>query len=346
MATRLAAFYSDGLSGVAAVYKPPGAASQTCALQSPSPTVAEFLAASGPRQPSGGGEMAADSATSLPLVAQCGLANRLDRQTSGVLLAARGPTALLAVRRALLTHRGVLRKTYLAIVVHVGAAVVARRGVRLDGAGSDPLPAVFPLRAHGALCDAVQAVTETERRHPSRRNHTSDAEDAPSALSTAAILDSCDNSGEEGSDGAALSSSDASTGDDDTTSAHSDTPGEASAVTLYRVLRRFPGSHAALVRLEIPTGRRHQIRQHLAAQGVPVLGDRRYCPAAWRPSLIQRCALHSACVALPPLCTGDERPRVVGAALPPDMLECLRLLAEQEPIAEGFGDSDAEDPLA
>jgi 23S rRNA pseudouridine1911/1915/1917 synthase len=53
-------------------------------------------------------------------------------------------------------------------------------------------------------------------------------------------------------------------------------PGEPSleAATRWRVLERF--EEAALVELELETGRQHQIRVHLATVGMPVLGDAVY----------------------------------------------------------------------
>jgi 23S rRNA pseudouridine1911/1915/1917 synthase len=48
------------------------------------------------------------------------------------------------------------------------------------------------------------------------------------------------------------------------------------AVTRYRVLERLAG--AALVSVELETGRTHQIRIHFAAAGHPVLGDPVYRP--------------------------------------------------------------------
>ena len=48
------------------------------------------------------------------------------------------------------------------------------------------------------------------------------------------------------------------------------------AVTRYRVLDRLAG--AALVSVELETGRTHQIRIHFAEAGHPVLGDRVYRP--------------------------------------------------------------------
>ena len=46
------------------------------------------------------------------------------------------------------------------------------------------------------------------------------------------------------------------------------------AVTHYRVLRRFPG--LTLLEVTLETGRRNQIRVHLAELGHPVVGDRSY----------------------------------------------------------------------
>jgi 23S rRNA pseudouridine1911/1915/1917 synthase len=46
------------------------------------------------------------------------------------------------------------------------------------------------------------------------------------------------------------------------------------AVTHYRVLRRLAGN--TLMEIELTTGRKNQIRAHLAEAGHPVVGDRRY----------------------------------------------------------------------
>jgi 23S rRNA pseudouridine1911/1915/1917 synthase len=50
------------------------------------------------------------------------------------------------------------------------------------------------------------------------------------------------------------------------------------AVTRYTVLERFEG--AALLELELETGRQHQIRLHLAHEGWPILGDPVYGSAS------------------------------------------------------------------
>ena len=64
------------------------------------------------------------------------------------------------------------------------------------------------------------------------------------------------------------------------------------AVTHYRVQETF-GATAALLRLELETGRTHQIRVHMSAIGHPVIADEVYAPHA--PAFgMRRQALHAA----------------------------------------------------
>jgi 23S rRNA pseudouridine1911/1915/1917 synthase len=56
--------------------------------------------------------------------------------------------------------------------------------------------------------------------------------------------------------------------------AGNDLPGAVDAVTHYRTLRTKDG--AALLEVKLGTGRKHQIRVHLASIGHPVIGDRVY----------------------------------------------------------------------
>ena len=66
------------------------------------------------------------------------------------------------------------------------------------------------------------------------------------------------------------------------------------AVTHYRVLERF-GSRAALMACRLETGRTHQIRIHLAAFGLPIVGDPVYRPRFLPPPqvIFHRQALHA-----------------------------------------------------
>jgi RluA family pseudouridine synthase len=61
------------------------------------------------------------------------------------------------------------------------------------------------------------------------------------------------------------------------------------AVTHVRTVKRNPKSSLVEVRLE--TGRKHQIRVHLAERGHPIVGDKTY-GSRWNP--IRRLALHGA----------------------------------------------------
>jgi len=51
------------------------------------------------------------------------------------------------------------------------------------------------------------------------------------------------------------------------------------------------GRGVSLVRVELGTGRRHQIRAHLASRGWPVAGDVRYGLARWNRELARACGL-------------------------------------------------------
>ncbi|HEU4964607.1 MAG TPA: pseudouridine synthase, partial [Bacilli bacterium] len=62
------------------------------------------------------------------------------------------------------------------------------------------------------------------------------------------------------------------------------------ALTRYKVQERY--ANAALVHLELETGRTHQIRVHMTHLGHPLLGDRQYGRVGL--NLIKRQALHAA----------------------------------------------------
>ena len=73
------------------------------------------------------------------------------------------------------------------------------------------------------------------------------------------------------------------------------------AITQYRVLKT-PGDRS-LVEVRLETGRKHQIRVHLASLGCPVIGDRRYGNKS-NPS--SRLALHASGLLLAHPLTGER----------------------------------------
>jgi len=110
--------------------------------------------------------------------------------------------------------------------------------------------------------------------------------------------------------------------------------GGRESVTHYRVIRRFR-AHTH-VRVQLETGRTHQIRVHLAHAGFPIIGDRVYggrlaLPRGASEDLRQalkdfpRQALHAARLEFAHPVT--RKPVECAAPLPIDMRELLRVLA-------------------
>ena len=97
--------------------------------------------------------------------------------------------------------------------------------------------------------------------------------------------------------------------------------GVVDARTRYETLSRSGGR--SLVRLELDTGRTHQIRVHMASLGCPLTGDFLY--GYEDRSLISRPALHSAQLSLRQPVTGQELSFTL--PLPEDM---ARLLTHQK----------------
>ena len=112
------------------------------------------------------------------------------------------------------------------------------------------------------------------------------------------------------------------------------------AVTHYRVLARF--GHHSLLRLELESGRTHQIRVHMAHIGHPLLGDPVYggrlrLPASISKDLAEalqgfrRQALHAVRLGLMHPVTGQA---LVFEAAPPADMAALLVLLEREARAE------------
>lgn len=99
-----------------------------------------------------------------------------------------------------------------------------------------------------------------------------------------------------------------------------------SAVTLYEVLSRtkYKGIASALLKVQILTGRTHQIRVHLSYSGFPVLGDAVYGGSRTGGPLRQM--LHAWRLRIPHPATGRQMEFTAG--LPADM---RAVLAEAEP---------------
>jgi 23S rRNA pseudouridine1911/1915/1917 synthase len=113
--------------------------------------------------------------------------------------------------------------------------------------------------------------------------------------------------------------------------------GGRESVTHYRLVERFRAH--TLVRVELETGRTHQIRVHLAHAGFPIVGDplyggRRRIPAGCTAPLaaqlagFSRQALHAARLKLPHPLTGREM--AVEAPLPADMQRLLGALQKDQ----------------
>jgi 23S rRNA pseudouridine1911/1915/1917 synthase len=112
------------------------------------------------------------------------------------------------------------------------------------------------------------------------------------------------------------------------------------AVTHYRVLHRYRGhTH---IRLQLETGRTHQIRVHMAHIHYPLVGDRVYggrllLPKGASGDLIEairgfkRQALHAARLAFEHPATG--KPVDVTATIPTDMQSLLGALAKDAKLA-------------
>ena len=101
-----------------------------------------------------------------------------------------------------------------------------------------------------------------------------------------------------------------------------DTESPRPAVTHFELIGHWGGESLLEVRLE--TGRMHQIRVHLAAIGLPVVGDRVY--GVPEPA-VGRQFLHASRLAFPHPFTGEQV--TVDSALPPELQRYLDTLTTE-----------------
>lgn len=95
------------------------------------------------------------------------------------------------------------------------------------------------------------------------------------------------------------------------------------AVTHYRVEREFPEAEVTLLRVQLETGRTHQIRVHLAAIDHPLVGDGVYRPGPDRIPA-PRVFLHACRLGFVHPITGE--PMVFESDLPEDLADVLTRL--------------------
>jgi 23S rRNA pseudouridine1911/1915/1917 synthase len=100
------------------------------------------------------------------------------------------------------------------------------------------------------------------------------------------------------------------------------------SITNWRVHRRFRESGVCELEIRPETGRTHQIRVHLSAAGLPVVGDIVYGRARGRDALLGRPALHAEHLGFEHPGTG--RRMGFDAVMPDDLLEFMADLGPSE----------------
>lgn len=104
------------------------------------------------------------------------------------------------------------------------------------------------------------------------------------------------------------------------------------SITAWRVLRRYRESGTSELEIRPETGRTHQIRVHLAAAGLPLVGDTVYGRARGRDAELGRPALHAGHLGFRHPGTGEKLH--FDAALPPDLVALVAALGPAEDVLE------------
>jgi hypothetical protein len=217
-----------------------------------------------------------------------GLVNRLDWPVSGLLLASHSLEGLLTLRRCLQRQHSV-EKEYLLLCSRQSCCAHATSGSPNQVAGSAGIwGSTLPDRAWISL--------PTTRRLERLGNRI---QGGPPAAETGGPLDDQNRQSLlEQTGGDEVDEDVDDDGDNET-----DATQEVATTTEFEVVRRFQSGRVCLVRVKLRSGRYHQIRQHFAAVGWPLLGDATYggptSVAEARKLGIDRCALHAAFVGLP-----------------------------------------------
>jgi len=95
---------------------------------------------------------------------------------------------------------------------------------------------------------------------------------------------------------------------------------------------RYPTSRYALVQLQPHTGRRHQLRRHMAGESHPIVGDSTYGKGRHNRLFRERFSVQRlllACTRLEFSATADDAALVIPAPLAPEFAALLTLLREQ-----------------
>ena len=94
------------------------------------------------------------------------------------------------------------------------------------------------------------------------------------------------------------------------------------ALTEYCVIKRF--TNATYLKVQIHTGRTHQIRVHMAYLGYPVIGDKKYGVVS---KLIDRQCIHASFLEM--VHPGTKKNITFEAPIPDDIQYVLESLAEK-----------------
>jgi RluA family pseudouridine synthase len=105
--------------------------------------------------------------------------------------------------------------------------------------------------------------------------------------------------------------------------------GEKSARTRFLVVNTFQGARACLIECQPETGRTHQIRVHLQALGVPLLGDKTYSTNVVGHPLAQLAGRHMLHAARIGWTGADGEEFAFEAPFPDDFSDCLNHLKKE-----------------